>query len=221
MNKFHIYFILFVCLVPGCNDSLKNEEEKMENKSISSLLKEIKLTDSKKMDSLSKSISEESRKNADELVKILHSENDVEVKKASMVLLSIGDLAFAPMLESLDTKNADNYAWEMDVLVSLCLKNRNKITYILNSMLLDKRGLKNPDLLGFVEEQPVPRRVCDEAYLMLRRLTAFKENEEDLMINEKMFLDMTDNQKDKEIDRIKSSKEWISLIEHLSDEGEF
>ncbi|HQJ45742.1 MAG TPA: hypothetical protein PK195_03815, partial [Ignavibacteriaceae bacterium] len=69
------------------------------------------------------------------------------------------------------------------------------------------------------EEQPVPRRVCDEGYLMLRRLTAFKETEEELMINEKLFLNMTDDQKDKEIERIKSSKEWISLIEHLSDEG--
>ena len=219
MNKLYIFYILFVFLLSGCNDSSTNEEQKMENKNISSLLKEIKLTDNKKMDSLSKDISEESRKDAVELVKILHSDKEEESQKAAMVLMSIGDLAFNPLLESLDTKNEDNFVWETDVLVSVILNNRNKMTSVLNSMLLDKRKLNDPEPQALMEEQPVPRRVCDEGYLMLRRLTAFKETEEELMINEKLFLNMTDDQKDKEIERIKSSKEWISLIEHLSDEG--
>ncbi|MDP2365634.1 MAG: hypothetical protein Q8M94_17945 [Ignavibacteria bacterium] len=193
----------------------------MENKTLASQLKEIKLTDNKKMDSLSKAISVESRKDAFELIKILHSGKEEESKKASMVLMSIGDLAITPMLESIDTKDPDNYAWEMDIILSLYLGNRNKISILLNSMFLDKRQLKGPELLGVVEEKPVPRRVCDEAYLMFRRLTAFKEDEEEIMMNERMFLDMTDDQRDKEIERLKSSKEWISLLEHLSDEGEF
>ena len=193
----------------------------MESKTLESQIKEIKITDNKKLDSLSNAISEESRKDVNELVRILHSGKEAESKKASMVLMSIGDLAVTPMLDSLDVKNADNYAWEMDIILSQYLLNRNKITIVLNSMLLDKRQLKDPVLEGPLEEKPDPRRVCDEAYLMLRRLTSFNENEEDLMLNENKFLDMTDDLKDKEIDRIKSSKEWISLIEHLSDEGEF
>ncbi|MDT3697565.1 MAG: hypothetical protein ROY99_14370 [Ignavibacterium sp.] len=191
----------------------------MENKNISSILKEIKLQDNKKIDTLSKVISEESRKDAVELVKILHSDKEEEAQKAAMVLLSIGDLAFTPLMESLDTKNADNFVWETDVLVSVILNNRNKITSVINSMLLDKRKLDDTEPQALMEELPIPRRVCDEGYLMLRRLTAFKETEEDLMMNERLFLNMTDDQKDKEIERIKSSKEWISLIEHLSDEG--
>jgi hypothetical protein len=221
MNHYKLYLILILFFSVSCKDPSKYEELKMESKTLESQIKEIKITDNKKLDSLSKAITEESRKDANELVKILHSDNAEEVKKASMILLSIGDLAVTPMLDSLDPKNADNYTWEMDVVLSLYLQSRNKITTVLNSMLLDKRQLKEPDLQGAVEEIPASRRVCDEAYLMLRRLTAFKENEEDLMMNEKMFLDMTDDQRDKEIGRIKSSKEWISLLEHLSDEGEF
>jgi hypothetical protein len=221
MNQYKLYLILVLFLSVSCKDPSKYEELKMETKTLESQLKEIKLSDNKKLDSLSKAISEESLKDANELVRILHSGKEDESKKASMVLMSIGDLAVNPMLESLDTKNADNYAWEMDVILSQYLQNRNRIKIVLNSMLLDKRQLKGPYLQGFVEETPVPRRVCDEAYIMLRRLTAFKENEEDLMMSEKVFLDMTDDLKDKEIDRIKSSKEWISLLEHLSDEGEY
>ena len=221
MNHYKLYLLLILFFSVSCKDPSKYEELKMESKTLESQIKEIKITDNKKLDSLSNAISEESRKDVNELVRILHSGKEAESKKASMVLMSIGDLAVTPMLDSLDVKNADNYAWEMDIILSQYLLNRNKITIVLNSMLLDKRQLKDPVLEGPLEEKPDPRRVCDEAYLMLRRLTSFNENEEDLMMNEKKFLDMTDDLKDKEIDRIKSSKEWISLIEHLSDEGEF
>ena len=221
MNHYKLYLLLILFFSVSCKDPSKYEELKMESKTLESQLKEIKITDNKKLDSLSNAISEESRKDVNELVRILHSGKEAESKKASMVLMSIGDLAVTPMLDSLDVKNADNYAWEMDIILSQYMLNRNKITIVLNSMLLDKRQLKDPVLEGPLEEKPDPRRVCDEAYLMLRRLTSFNENEEDLMMNEKKFLDMTDDLKGKEIDRIKSSKEWISLIEHLSDEGEF
>ena len=87
-------------------------------------------------------------------------------------------------------------------------------------MLLDKRLLKGPALNGIVEEKPIPRRVCDEAYLMLRKLLSYKEDEESLMTNERLFLRMTNEEKDKEIERLKSSKEWISLSEYFLEEGE-
>lgn len=205
----------------NCQQTYDKGEKKMEEKNIASQLREIKILETNKLDSISKEIILNSRKDANELVNILHSGKEEESKKASMVLMSIGDLAITPMLEYIDTKDPDNYTWEVDLILSLYLGNRNKISIILNSMFLDKRQLKGPDLKGVVEEKPIPRRVCDEAYLMFRRLTAFKENEEELMMNESMFLDMTDDQRDKEIERLKSSKEWISLLEQLSDEGEF
>lgn len=211
MNNYKLYFILILILSVSCKNTSKYEELKMENKTLESQLKEIKLTDNKKLDSLSKAITDNSRKDVTELVKILHSTNEEESRKASMVLMSLGDLVITPMLDSLDTKDADNYAWEMDIILSQYLQNRNKITLVLNSMLLDKRTLKDPELQGPLEEKPASRRVCDEAYLMLRKLTSFKETEEDLMINERRFLDMTDEERDKEISRIKSSKEWISF----------
>lgn len=220
MNKkknINFYLIILLSSFISCNPSNKNDEKIMEDAKLSSKLSKINLMETNKLDSLAKEIVLDSQKDVNELVKILHSGNDDEAKKASLVMMSIGDLAITPMLDSLDTQNADNYAWEMDIISTQYLKNRNKITLVLNSMLLDKRQLKNPELIGTVEEKPIPKRVCDEAYLMLRKLTSFKETEEDLMINERRFLDMTDEERDKEISRIKSSKEWISLLEHLSE----
>lgn len=215
-----ITIIILFFLSLTCNRN-PTGEKKMEEKNIASQLKDINIMETNKLDAISKDIEIESRKDAIELVKILHLGKDEEAKKAAMILMSIGDLSITPMLESIDTNNADNYAWEMDIVLSRHLQNRNKISIILNSMFLDKRLLKGPDLKGPVEEKPLPRRVCDEAYLMLRRLTAYKENDEDMIINERMFLNMSDIDKDKEIQRLKSSKEWISLSEHFNDQGEF
>lgn len=223
IKKYNIGVLLLLLLaaLSACKDSNNNEEIKMENENLSSRLRQIKLMEIEKLDSLSNEIVIKSREDSKQLIKLLHSENKEEVKKAAMVLQSIGDLAITPLMDSLDRNNPDNYAWEMELILSLHLKNRSKIIKELNSMFLDTRLLKGPELIGVVEEKPVPRRVCDEAYLMLRKLLALEEDEESLMTNERLFLDMTLKEKDEEIQRLKSSGEWISLSEKMMDEGEF
>jgi hypothetical protein len=217
-----LFFLLNLLLMcEGCTKANKNEVKKMDEKSLAARISEIKIMENTKLDSLGEEIKTKARNDTYELIKILHSGNKDNSQKASMVLMSLGDLLISPMISSLDTDDADNYSWEMDVILSAHLENRNKICRILNSMLLDKRQLTGPELEGAVEEKPVPKRVCDEAFLMLRRLIAYNENEEELMSNERIYLDMTNDERDKEIDRFKSSNEWISLSEKMLNEGEF
>jgi len=220
MYNIGVLLLLVLVSLSACKDS-NNSEGKMDNENISSRLRQIKPLEIEKLDSLSNEIVINSREDSKQLVKILHSENKDEVKKASMVLQSMGDLAITPLMDSLDRNNPDNYAWEMDIILSLQLKNRTKIIKEINSMLLDTRTLKGPDLKGVVEEKPVQRRICDQAYLMLRKLLALQEDEESLMTNERLFLDMMVKQRDEEIQRLKTSGEWISLSEKMMDEGEF
>jgi hypothetical protein len=222
LNRFKYFLLTFLILAySGCKKVNDNEETKMDEKNLASRLSEIKIMETKKLDSLSEEIKIKSRKETNELIKILHSGKEEEVKKTSMLLMSIGDLSITPLLDSLDSNNPNNYVWEADIALSLHLQNRKKISKIINSMLLDTRLLKDPELKGVVEEKPVPRRVCDEAYLMLRKLFAHKEDEETLMTNERMFLSMSNEERDKEIERLKSSEEWISLSEKMNVEGEF
>jgi len=217
------YFLLtfLIIIYTGCKKVNDNEDKKMEEKNLVSRLSEINIMEKAKIDSLSEEIKTRSQKDVFELIKILHSGKEEDSKKASLVLISIGDLSITPLIESLDSNNADNYVWETDIALSLHLQNRNKLSKIINSMFLDKRLLKGPELKGVVEEKPIPRRVCDEAYLMLRKLLAYKEDEETLMTNERMFLSLSNEEKDKEIDRLKSSEEWVSLSEKMMNEGEF
>ena len=218
-----ILSILVIYFLTGCNsqNNKKVELEMAEQElTLTEKIKKIKLEEEEKLDLLSKEISDRSRKDIFELIKILHSSNKEDSKKAALILMSVGDLVLTPMLNSLDKNNPDSYAREMDFVFLQHYYNRNKISVVLNDMLLDKRELKLPELKGPVEELPKVRRVCDNAYLYLRKMFSFKEDEEMIMTNERLFLDMPMEDRDKEIKRLKSSKEWISLSEYFLDQGE-
>ena len=147
------------------------------------------------------------------LVGLLRDAPPALAQKAALVLLEIEELAFAPVLEACREEPADDYVWDMQTLIDIQLESRNKLVEQLNAMLLDTRNvpLQSPPIAE--EEQAPSRRVCDEAYLMLRRLLAF-EDEEAALLNEDAFLaDLTEEERDKEIERIKSSGAWANLIE--------
>jgi len=183
----------------------------MENSNISSILKSLNPEDEKGLEAFAEKIILKAREETHKIINIMHSGNKIEADKASAVLLDLGDLVLRPILDSLDSDNAGNYIWEMETVVSHQLQNRSKIATVFNDMLLDKRTLKKPDLFGAVEEEYIIRRVCDEAYLMMRRLLALEEDEEEQFINKDIFLNMSDEEKDNEISRVKSTKKWINL----------
>ncbi len=187
----------------------------MSTRNIEMLIRGLDKEDDTGFENLANMISETSWKEPRELVNILHNGQKEESQKASIVLLNLGDLIFTPLLDSLSSESPDDYVWDMQSIMKIQLENRAKIAKILNNMLLDKRPLKLPLLPGYVEEKPIPRRVCDEAYLMLRHLLSFEEDEETLFLNEDLFLNMTDEEKDREILRAKSSKRWIPLTEQF------
>lgn len=219
--NYFVLIIILIILIAQCKEDNNIERNKMENLNLAMQLKKVDVDDYKKLDSISEEIILRSRKDGRELVNILHSSDAIERKKAANLILGLGDLVIIPMLDSLDNENPDNYAWEMDAIVTSHLEDRNKIVSKINSMLLDKRLMKTPKLMGVSEEQPTPRRVCDEAYLMLRKILAFKDDEEELMTNERFFLGMSNEEKDEEINRLKYSNDWISLSEKMMNEGDF
>jgi len=192
----------------------------MENSNISSILKSLNPEDEKGLEALAERVVLKAREETRNVINIMHSGNKIEADKASSVLLNLGDLVLSPILDSLDSDNAGNYIWEMETVVSLQLRNRSKIATVFNDMLLDDRTLKKPDFFGEVEEEYIIRRVCDEAYLMMRSLLALEEDEEEQFINEDIFLNMSDEEKDNEISRVKSTKKWINLTTLFLNEDE-
>lgn len=180
---------------------------------ISLIIKQLDPENYDGLEGVARAVEQNARGETRELVKILHGGNEIESEKAAMILLNIGDLALTPLFESLAPDHPDNYVWDMQNIVTVQLGNRIRIAKELNSMLLDGRLLKVPERSPRIEEKPIPRRVCDEAYLMLRRLLSLEEDKEAQFLNEDIFINMTDEEKDAEIERAKTTKRWASLTE--------
>ena len=174
---------------------------------------ETRVDDVKALDSMTTTILERSYRDPREVVSLAHSEDEAIRVTASALLLSLGTLALSPLLDSAATDIPEDYVWDMQTAARLHLDSRGRITAALKKMLTDTRPAVVGSPFSFKEENPVPRRVCDEAYFLLRKLLALEENEEDRMLNKQAFLEMEDKERDAEIKRFLKTKTWISLTE--------
>ncbi|RKX26051.1 MAG: hypothetical protein DRP45_04490 [Candidatus Zixiibacteriota bacterium] len=147
-----------------------------------------------------------------EIVKMIHEGNRKEAENARAVVVEIGDLAIAPMLDHLSFNKPEELVWDMQAIVSFHLENRGRIVKWLDDMLLDKTMLPPPMISLDVEEMPPEIRLCDQAYLLMRQLFAL-EDEETELINKDLYLDLTDDQRDQEIARARETEKWVSLSE--------
>ena len=200
---------------------LRKENGKLNiyNKEIVLILRELDSEDDEELEKLAKTITKRSWKDPRVVVNIWHSDDEDDSSKAAAVLLSMEDIALTPLLDALSPDIPEDYVWDMETIVEIQMENRIKIAKALEDMLQDKRFIKLPELPPSTEESHAPRRVCDEAYLIMRRLLSFEEDEEEQFFNSNEFLNMTDEEKDAEISRAKASKRWIPPPEQFF-EGE-
>jgi hypothetical protein len=190
------------------------------NKEAAFILRELGPEDDEELQKLGSAVSERSLKEPRAMVKALHSADEEDFLKAATVLLSMEDVALRPLLEALSPDVPERRVWDMQAIVDLQLKNRVRIAKALESMLDDKRPIPPPETPPSVEEKPIPRRVCDEAYMMLRKLLAFEETEEEQFFNADSFLNKSDVERDAEIRRARTSKRWTPLAQQFSETEE-
>jgi hypothetical protein len=76
----------------------------------------------------------------------------------------------------------------------------------------DRRQAPPQQADAAMEEQPPPIRVCDEAYLQLRRLLNIEEGDPQYFLNARAFLNLGNAEKDAEIHRARKSRGWSRLV---------
>jgi len=186
------------------------------NKEAAFILRELGAEDDEELRKLGSAVSERSLKEPRTVVKVLHSAEEDDFLKAAAVLLSMEDVALRPLLDTLSPDVPERHVWDMQAIVDLQVKNRLQIAKALENMLDDKRPIPPPETPPSVEEKPIPRRVCDEAFMMMRKLLAFEETEEEQFFNADAFLNMSDVERDAEIQRARTSKKWTPLAQQFS-----
>jgi len=114
------------------------------------LISELKTTSSEeeeKLEKIANAMEEKARTEPREVVSMLHGSGEENFKKAAFVVLELGDLAFAPLLDSLNEDPPEDYVWDMETLVDIQISHRHKLGKILNAMLLDTREVRMPCFL--------------------------------------------------------------------------
>jgi hypothetical protein len=177
----------------------------------------LKTGDDKGAQAMSEAMKQRGWEQPRQLVGVIHDPKQQEdtLQKARFLLLLAGDLALTPLLDSIDPSVPDKMVWDLTNAVQIHRENQARIVKRLESLLVDKRLLPLPENLGDIEEKPKPRRVCDEAYLLLRQLLAF-DDEEASMVNSGLFIrSMSEKERDQEIERLQKTKKWIALGEQV------
>lgn len=183
--------------------------------SLNASIESLNPNDNKRVDSLVESIRNRAWEQIRQVVGMTNGKDPEEpaVQNSRLVVLSLGDVALTPLLDSLDTGSPDNLVWALQAAVGVHRENQARVVKLLDQLIVDKRQLTHREQGPFTEEKIPDRRVCDEAYLLMRRLLAM-EDEESNMVNARIFLySMNEEERDHEIARLKSSKSWTALTE--------
>lgn len=183
--------------------------------SLNNVITSLNPNDNKRVDSLVEAIRARGWEQTRHVVDMANAEDPDEQpgQNARLVLLSLGDLALSPLLDSLRSDSADKLVWSLQAAVGFHRENQSRIVKQLNLLLVDKRQLPVPVQSPTTEEKVPTRRVCDEAYLLMRRLLAMEDEESD-MVNARIFLySMSEDERDREITRLQSTKTWVALTE--------
>lgn len=99
-------------------------------------------------------------------------------------------------------------AWLLTNMVESELHLRGQIASKLREALFDKALVSEPSLPVAIEETPPQRRVCDDAYLLLRQLFHPEEDQVGFSVERDAYLKMPDSLRDQAIERALIEGAW-------------
>lgn len=205
-----IVVLIISLIVSACHTK---GEEHMKGPTAIQELRSLSADDFEGTSQLAERIKTESLEAPKALVHLWLRGEKSDSQKAIDIILDLEELTLRPVLESLDNNQPLEKIKLMSLAVDSQLSLREAVVTKLNQMLNDKTPVPLYESVGPVEEKEVPRRVCDEAYLLMRRLLKFNEDEVYHGLNASEFLELSDDEKDLEIIRAMNTKTWTNWIE--------
>lgn len=190
----------------------KKGDKLMTSHELIEVLRQLDTNQESAVDELAKAFKEHAQAPVRIAVAMLNDRDPKMSERAAALITNVGDLAILPILESQEPTEAADKVWNMDVVITAHLAVRGQVVQRLNSMMSDKKKIPWGKL-GPGEGVPAPSRICDEAYLMMRRLLNTNEDRVQFAHERKAFLALSDVEKDNEIQKAKKSNGWTNLLE--------
>lgn len=164
------------------------------------------LGDEKKIEELASTLRSNAAATPSAAVQVLLGSDAAAATNARRLLSQLDELAVRPLLEA-NPSSADHRAELLQLAVASELAMRRKVMARLE-VLLDDRASVEVYASPSSERKPPPRRVCDEAYVLMRRLVHYGEPEDDAHVDINLFLNAPDDFKDERIREARSSGVW-------------
>jgi len=128
-------------------------------------------------------------------------------------LLQAEDLALVPVLEQPVRDEPQSVSQAMRLLTGAELNLRRRIVAQIDRWLDDKRPVPQKPMVIPVEERVRPRRVCDEAYVTMRKLVHFGEGDYVQLVDENQLYDLPEAKRDAAIARARATNSWQRIID--------
>lgn len=145
------------------------------------------------------------------IVQVWTTGPQAEASKAGSMVLDLEELTLRPMLEACESSALDWRLRFMDAAVETELHLRAAVLKKLDGLLGDATVLPGSELSKSLEPGARPVRVCDEAYVWVRRLVKV-EDPKDGFGSEPAFLKLDHAERTKEIQRWKRAPVWAELL---------
>lgn len=170
------------------------------------------VTKESEISGLAKDVENSARQPVREAVELWKKGDEIGVK--AMELLSrLDELAIVPLLELSETFPPAQQVWALRTVAANAMLFRSRVAQAIDRLLDDRRPVPLPPSRRPVEEPPPPRRICDEAYLAMRRMLNPSEDRERYILNSDVFRHLPENERDEEIQKARSGGIWAEWID--------
>jgi hypothetical protein len=166
--------------------------------------------------SLADSLLQDARQNPAALLQIWEQAPGMQSGNCALQTAeSLGILSVSTFLDALERDTgATTKACMFAAVARLDQMTTERFTTTIIPLLDDKRPLPTVSQLPSDEEPPLERRVCDEAFVLLRRLLLPDEAPEERRSEEKNFLSLDDVDKDRLLGQAHDHNQWGQLFKY-------
>jgi hypothetical protein len=133
--------------------------------------------------------------------------------RARMLVSQLEELAAGPLLGAPASPDPSTEVWMIGAATAAAVNLRGRVAQRLQPMLADRRLLAGPPPDPRVEEPVRPRRVCDEAYALLRELVNVAEGRSALVMDRWAFERLPESERDAEIARVQGGAAFARLLD--------
>jgi len=194
-------------------------EKKMIKQEIAYKLRNLDFDRAEDFDALAEAISIRSREEVNLIVEFWLMNDENLSDKSATLLAYLGDVAIVPLLDAGLAPIATQRAQSIIMLGNAQINVRKRIATQLVKLFDDKEIIPETVTISPRIEGGHPvRRVCDEAYLQLRRLLNTMESEDVYLQNASIYLELSFEERDEEIANVRLSGLWARWMDESSEE---